>query len=63
MGSFSRPCPFLHINYTVDTCCVVSATKTSFLPCILHLRPPLVGYFNNKNTFMVGIGDVSTIYL
>ena len=41
MGSFSRPRPFLRINYTVDTCYVVSATKTNFLSCILHLRPSL----------------------
>ena len=48
MGSFSRPRPFLRINYTVDTCCVVSATETSFLPSILHLRPPLERICNNK---------------
>ena len=44
VGSISRPRPFLRINYTVDTCYVVSATKTNFLSCILHLRPSLVGY-------------------
>ena len=48
MGSFSRPLPFLRFNYTVDTCCVVSADKTSFLPCILHLRPSLEGYVTIK---------------
>ena len=57
MGSFSRPRPFMRINYTVDTCCVVSATKTSFLPCILHLRPLVVGYVTN--TLMVVIEDNS----
>ena len=51
MGSFSRPRPFWRINYIVDTCCVVSATKTSFLPCILHLRPPLVGYVTIKHIY------------
>ena len=44
MGFFSRPRPFLRINYTVDTCYVVSATKSNFLSCILHLRRSLVGY-------------------
>ena len=44
MGSISRSRPFLRINYTVDTCYVVSATKTNFLSCILHLRPSLVDY-------------------
>ena len=44
MGSFSRPRPYLRINYTVDSCYFVSATRTNFLSCILHLRPSLVGY-------------------
>ena len=48
MSSFSEPRPFLRINYTVDTCCVVSATKTSLLPCILHLKPPFEGYVTIK---------------
>ena len=51
MGSFSRPRPFLRINYTADTCCAVSATKTSFLPCILHLRPTSVGYEAIKHIY------------
>ena len=51
MGSFSRPRPFLRIYYTVNTCCVVSATKTSFLPRILHLRPPLDGYVTIKHNY------------
>ena len=49
MGSFSRIRPFLRMYYTADTCCVVSATKTSFLPCILHLRPHLEGYVTIKH--------------
>ena len=44
MGSISRSRPFLRINYTVDTCYVVSATKTNFLSCVLHPKPSLVGY-------------------
>ena len=62
MGFFSRPRPFLRINYTVATCYVVSATKTNFLSCILHLRPSLVGYVTTL-THMVGIGDMSIVYL
>ena len=51
MGSFSRPRPFLRINYTFDYCRIVSATKTSFSSCILHLRPPLEGYVTIKHIY------------
>ena len=63
MGSFSRPRPFLHINYTVDTCYVVSATKTNFFVLYFASETLFSRLCNNTNTFMVGIGDISIIYL
>ena len=54
MGSFSRSRPFLRIHHTVDAC-YVSATKTNFSPCILHLGPASVGNKTINKTFMVSI--------
>ena len=63
MGSFSRSRPFLRTNYTVDTCYVVSATKTNFLSWYFASETLFSRLCNNTNTFMVGIGDISIIYL
>ena len=61
--SFSVPRPFLCINYTVDTCYVVSATTTTFLPRVLYLRPTSVGYLTKIKTFTVAIDGLNIKYL